>query len=148
MASGRTHAVVSALAGVGLGMILSSPDAFLGAVSGILLSPDLDHPKGYIGLRFIRALPLVGKPLSVAWHYYWSPYRFLVGLFNPKRPGASDSHRSWLSHLPLVGTFFRLLYLLLPAWVLSGDFFIPSFHFCLGLVVSDVLHSVFDSVQW
>jgi uncharacterized metal-binding protein len=156
VANGRVHSTVSiitGLAGAGyayavLHQPIDSCGMFVvGGLAAVILSPDLDHPAGYAGLSYARRVPVFGGCISRLWELYWMPYRWLVGLFTKRTAGAGDSHRSWLSHLPVVGTFLRLAWLLWPLWVFYG-WFLPPYPVIAALVVCDVLHSVFDSVMW
>lgn len=154
MASGRVHTATTLAAGAtGAFLLAASPYSahavpfMAGALTAILVQPDLDHPNGYIGLAILRRVPLIGHVLSAAWRLYWMPYRLAVGLGTRRRPGIGDSHRSWLSHLPVVGTALRLAWLLWPAWALWGWWFPPAGALA-AVVICDVLHAVLDGVQW
>lgn len=71
----------------------------VGLFSGLLLTPDLDLNKGCTATRAF--LP---------WHVIWWPYSRIV------------RHRSWVSHLPVVSTGIRLLYL--AAWLVVPALYI------------------------
>lgn len=111
-----------------------------GALAGLVLSPDLDVDHGFIGLRQIQKIWIIGRPLSIFWRAIWYPYAKLV------------SHRSWISHSPVVGTLIRLVYLgavLSPIWyILSarhgfqlGSEWLP---FVIGLMIVDTIHILMD----
>ena len=159
MADGKTHSTMSVLvglsgAGVGYTLLHQPIDACgwfaLGGLAAVLLSPDLDCPAGNISIALIRKLPVgrfIAKVLSLIWEAYWIPYRWLVGTFTRRTPGVGDSHRSWLSHLPVIGTALRLAWLLWLPWLVWG-WFIPPLPLLYALVACDVAHSILDSVQW
>lgn len=100
------------------------------ALSGLLLSPDLDVERGSIANHHARR---IGWLFGAAWRVYWYPYALAI------------PHRHWLSHIPIASTLGRLVYLLwwlplvinpLPwAWIATG---------ALGLVVVDLLHIIMD----
>ena len=158
MASGRAHSIASLAVGgvtavVYYGFAGDAPVAgwcAAGGLSAVLLSPDLDHPSGYIGLAILRRLPL-GKAWEFIWRTYWTPYRWLVGTFTRRTYGAGDSHRSFLSHLPGIGTALRLAWLLwIPlvfGWVSLPEL-CGAWPALATLLACDVMHSVMDSVMW
>lgn len=87
---------------------------------GLLCSPDLDTKS--------RVLNRWG-PLKL----YWLPYCWCV------------NHRSLVSHGPILGTLFRVIYLL-PVWALiyphvGPDIFIS---FVVGMEISALLHILLD----
>ena len=154
MASGKMHtAVTLAVGAAGTVALAVSPlsahavSFAAGALAAVLVQPDLDHPSGYIGLAILRRVPVTGRAMAAAWRLYWTPYRWVVGLATRRRPGAGDSHRSWLSHLPPVGTVLRLVWLSWPVWALWG-WWLPPVGALAALVVCDILHAVMDGVQW
>lgn len=142
------------LASVGVGVVgsaalsvtsLADRDAALwffgGALASVLLQPDLDHPDGYIGLALIRSI--AGRFAAHLWHLYWAPYRLLLRTLAPAVIyGKRTSHRSWLSHTPVVGTVVRLVWMFLPVWAVSG--WLPNFFFGAAIFVSDLLHYIMD----
>lgn len=163
MSDGRTHSRVSFIAGVLLIPTLSvyrhafSPAMGLGCALGAILTADLDLSDEYKihGMSILEKLPAISL-LAKLWRWYWWPYgKFFI-------------HRSIASHLPLVGTLIRLVYLfLLPSIVmiylnsLGGDDILSSARaymillwntlstqFCrdvfAGLVISDLLHLIYD----
>lgn len=155
MASGRVHTMTTVAATVGGAALLAAWSAgeadvfpwFVGGAVAVFVQPDLDHASGYIGLAILRRMPVIGRVLAAVWRLYWMPYRWAVGMGTRRRPGAGDSHRSWLSHLPIVGTALRLAWLLWPFWAIWGVF-IPPPEFLAALVLCDFLHVVLDGVQW
>lgn len=68
-----------------------------GALAGIFVSPDCDVDSKFIAYKYIRQR--LGKLAETAWNFLWYYYR------------KSIKHGSELSHVPIVGTTGRLLYL-------------------------------------
>lgn len=154
MPSGRAHAAMSSAAALGLYWVgrhagFSGEVALAlagGCAAGIVLSPDLDMGRSVFSHRVVRGR--FGALAASLWGLIWFPYGSLI------------RHRSWLSHMPLVGTAIRAAYVtcfgLLLAWVLglsgssglSPDTLFPviPWAFC-GLVASDTLHWASD-VLW
>lgn len=108
---------------------MSAPETIvmsLGALSGVVLSPDLD---------------VIEKREKNWWVAYWTPY------------GWSMPHRHPLSHMPFVSTVIRILYAL-PLWALPitllwyfGLFQQWMFEWWLaGLVASDTVHWATDLI--
>jgi len=152
MARGETHTIVTIAATVPTfavaAYVTRDPGlaalAAAGTLSGVLLSPDLDHDwRTESELILWRITPAIGIP----WSVIWCPYQYLI------------PHRSPLSHWPLVGTLGRVLYvvaLLLLAQVHLRAVGVPfdamfwtqwpaaSAAFCAGLAVSDFGHWLFD----
>ena len=147
MASGRAHALASLTLTAGMlwagpalppHLLTAEQAAFgaLGAMSGIILSPDLDVR------RRTYAENVFGR-LWWLWALIWWPYAYRI------------RHRHWLSHGPIVGTLGRLAYLLVPAWLLlsvlgQGGLILMLVgdgrfhHFVGGLMLSDALHWLMD----
>ena len=149
MAKGSTHAKATlALAAVGgwvsyrLGHPLPFTLALTGGVlAGLAITPDLDLERGCISNAVIRRL--VGRTVERLWGLFWRPYGLLL------------RHRSRLSHLPVVGTTVRLVYLCaLPALIcwLAGNALgwtlIPSWIWwsIAGLILADSPHFLMDSL--
>ncbi len=106
-----------------------------GTAMGIFIHPDWDYAEA-------RGVLAELGPLR----YLVKPYGLLV------------PHRHWFSHLPVVGTLGRVLYIMLPLLLLGFGFPggnpIPAllrnryFWFgLLGLSLADTLHFVLDMVQ-
>lgn len=149
MARGVTHRNITlVLAGACLGTIaLAGPAVSLplaaGCLTGIWVEPDLDVDNlTRSRYSLINSRPPVSW-FGWMWAAYWWPY------------GKAIKHRSPLSHWPIIGTFFRLLYLSIPlfvAIVVSGGAvaallsplipFLPLFF--AGLVLSDLAHFIAD----
>ncbi len=102
---------------------------------GIFIHPDWDYAEA-------RGVLAELGPLK----YLIKPYGLLV------------PHRHWFSHLPVVGTLGRVLYIMLPLFILGFSF--PSgnptfdilrnryFWFgLLGLSLADTIHFLSDMVQ-
>lgn len=151
MPDGTTHAKSTlALAAVGgfvtyrLGHPLPEVLAFTGgALAGLLLTPDLDVDIGSISHTIVRRSG--GCVAETLWTLFWRPYSLLI------------PHRSMISHLPVVGTAVRLIYILIvPAviWWLSSAFsphppgqpVFPAWGWWAvgGLMLSDTLHFLMD----
>lgn len=159
MSSGATHAKFSLAISAGFSvaaMIYLEPmflECTLGALTGILISPDLDLSNGGIvgGKLIKKKVGWVGKAL---WEKFWNGY------------SSSFKHGTWGSHSVPFGTFIRLAYiyywiifvphfliffLFSPSWSLmfvlswyAKIIFSPMF-FC-GLVSSDLIHIVLDKL--
>ena len=117
--------------------------ASIGCLSGVLLSPDLDVDNGNISMYFLRRVhPL----LSWTWKKYWLPYARLI------------KHRSRISHLPILSTAIRLLYIVPAIYFvifISSELglkfstnldIISLLSFFLGLAVSDSIHWLADQI--
>lgn len=125
--------------------ILTNDDSIylvVGSLSGLILSPDQDVDSGYIGLRFLRSIPLVGTFISAGWKLMWLPYSRFV------------PHRSWISHFPIISTIIRLVYLLVfvsPVLAIYWDWVIPNLRWFgmwfVGLCLSDIFHFFADLIS-
>ena len=174
MPSGKVHATASsgAAIGIAIGGIFLPPigDTIVvaaGALSGIVLSPDLDHDQTIIGHRYMRKI--FGGVVGKWWYYLWHSYSI------------SFKHRSFWSHGPVIGTLVRLTYLLFPPIIVpfhNQKYSLPkrliyllistvaaipiiaaavllSYYslidinivvlWVIGLMISDVLHWLFDT---
>lgn len=136
MPSGKTHSMTTI--GLALGSVCAfEPALTVGILSGLILSPDLDIDEGFLGLHHLRRIPIIGKPLSLAWRVFWLPYSKIV------------KHRSVISHSIFFGTVLRVGYLALPILILNylglpahlpdkfGQWFV-------GICLSDALHIILD----
>jgi uncharacterized metal-binding protein len=121
----------------------------IGSLLGVVLHPDLDVNHGRThSTRYIRKLGLVP---SLGWTVVWYPYR------------KSIKHGSHLSHLPVLGTVGRLVYLFLFAVAIPYLVIAPVLHLnlqqelewwfrqpfihyklVLGLMSADFIHWVLD----
>jgi uncharacterized metal-binding protein len=156
MPNGKTHAlstlITAGTLGAGLYLIAGTPlataaVAFGGCLAGLLINPDLDIRHSTESRRLVRQT--AGPVFGAAWAGLWWPYSHFV----------IPSHRHPLSHLPLVGTAIRLIYLLIiyvMIWGLLRLAFPLPFapHLPLttalwwwaagGLALSDTLHTLMD----
>src|SRR5688572_16707475 len=69
-----------------------------GCVVGLMVSPDMDVDGGNISDQYIRK---VSRPAQWLWRLFWTPYALLV------------PHRHAISHMPIMGTIFRIGYMVL-----------------------------------
>jgi len=154
MPNGSTHAkatILLALASGGAAYYFGQPTAQVlaltgGALAGLVLTPDLDVDNGCVSNEVVRRS--VGRKGEKFWSLYWRPYGVMI------------PHRSRLSHMPVLGTAIRLLYLsILPAmiyWFATGAGFSAGTRFTYpvfpawgwwaiaGLVLADTLHYIMD----
>lgn len=151
MASGKQHAAASkwvgkwgAVAAFLIAYDITYAAAFYyGAKAGIYLTPDLDvNRRTYIEYKLTRHRLFVVRVLGWLFTAYWYPYGLLV------------PHRHWVSHKPIIGTAIRLMYgfwwvVFIPPPNVNSEVAFWLWHLLLwwmiGLVCSDIAHSVFDS---
>lgn len=102
---------------------LPLPYAFLlglGSILCVWVNPDLD---------------VAERRRQGMWRLYWYPY------------GKAVPHRHWISHMPIIGTAVRLIYLL-PLLALSYLIRPPTWEvsrvLILGLALGDTLHWLLD----
>jgi len=178
MPDGKTHTAATirgALVAIPILLSLGQPAnlvlyGVLGALSNILLSPDLDLDEGYIGIHVIRMY--CGGFLANVWQTIWKPYAKIM------------PHRSIQSHFPVISTTIRLGYVYfiyqavsllinvvlffvrhgvtipvyqIPFWDiwfslkhLSGVWSVQSvnvFSYFCGLCLADTLHAIMDAVS-
>lgn len=151
MSSGKTHAIGSLVsAPIAMGLVYSYTSdprlalfAGIGSVSGILLTPDLDQES--ISASEWKLIQITCG-IGFLWNALWGPYSTFI------------PHRSVLSHLPVLGTCLRLLYLYaalsICLWIFDSTLSLPSFEvlvrspdfraFVAGLVASDISHWILD----
>lgn len=111
----------------------------VGSLYGILSTPDLDllDSSGNYSLYTIRETfgyfsPIIEK----AWTVVWYPY------------SKSINHRSWISHMPIISTLIRLLYMF-PLTALAWFFFGNNFqYYVLALICADTVHAAMDARIW
>lgn len=103
----------------------------LGFLASLQVNPDLD-----LNTRFPKS-----KPWKWLWWMLWFPYSRLIG------------HRSPYSHLPILGTAFRIMYLIpfgLMGFALTNvSVSIPEGvieYFIFGLAISDIIHIAMDVI--
>lgn len=124
----------------------------LGSLVGVVINPDLDVNHGNTdGLKHIKKR--LGKPFTAGWQFMWFMYR------------KSLKHGSPLSHLPVVGTIGRLVYLFLflvtppvimfsyitnvsslSVLVQSVTFIISCYKVIIGLMCADLIHWALDKL--
>ncbi len=141
MPSQKVHDV-SCLLGAGItasvGVIFWKMPLFAisgGMAMGALIHPDWDYAEARGVLAELGPLKYLVKP---------------YGLLIP--------HRHWLSHLPVVGTIGRVVYIMLPLLILGFSF--PSgnpvpgllrnqyfWYAFLGLSIADTIHFALDMAQ-
>ena len=151
MSAGCVHqkASVALASGFLLGSFAFGPgwEYAIGALVGIILTPDLDVDNGYIGNTIIRNR--LGRPVEKGWDMLWYFYR------------KSLKHGSELSHFPVISTMFRLIYLFLfllvlplgvvelvvpgaadVGHILSASFWkiLEHWQVIIGLIGSDIIH--------
>jgi uncharacterized metal-binding protein len=151
MSAGHVHtrACVILAAGFSVGILASQNIAdfqyVAGALTGIMLSPDLDVDAKNLSYTYIRKR--LGRLPELAWTWLWHFYR------------KSIKHGSELSHFPVISTLGRLAYLflflvLLPSIVIHANY-LPSvqaeviwwfgkvcqyWRFILALMGADIIH--------
>jgi uncharacterized metal-binding protein len=159
VSSGKTHVQASLFlaAGFSIGAMISWDVNLLkctaGALVGILLTPDLDVDKTYIGNQIIKKK--LGYIPERLWNGFWWGYK------------KSFKHGQFGSHSPPYGTYTRLLYiflyLIVPFYILYFLILLfANYHFNLiyellwwcrilfvswytvGLVSSDFIHAALD----
>ena len=156
MSSGTVHLRASLVlaAGFSVGALISQDarllECTLGALTGIMLSPDLDVDAKNISSTIIKKK--IGWLGVRIWDFFWKGYR------------TSFKHGQFASHFPVFGTFVRLSYayfltifiphtliyfLFSPAWSLmyvslwyAKLFLSPLFFY--GLASSDTVHYFLD----
>lgn len=150
MPSGRVHkrvtVPVALISGVTVGVLAGTQAGLLTAAGGlatIAIHPDLDLVDSSWRRKIARPRP------SIIWWAFWLPY------------ARSVRHRSPLSHWPIMGTLFRVLYMLFPlllgflaAFVYNGVPLSPIGEFVapivaplfLGMAISDAMHWFMDKV--
>ena len=157
MASGKQHAIATSIAAGVIGPLLvfgagQSLDkalfCMLGCIIGLVITPDLEvrhrpiHSQGIVRRT-------AGHRVAVIWFLLWLPYAYLI-----------PYHRHWISHLPILGTTIRLVYLLvIPAllWYGLSCIFplpalgVPPINSLLwwlfgGLAFVDIVHFIMDQI--
>jgi uncharacterized metal-binding protein len=150
MATGTTHGritlylavITSPIALIATHSIIESVAIGLGCLIGLVIDPDLDIDHVTESER--RMIKLFG-PLAYLWLGLWLPYALII------------PHRSFLSHMPILGTAIRLLYLagwlyltlysldmVDKALVILGSNLGVIMWLCLGLAISDIGHWIAD----
>jgi uncharacterized metal-binding protein len=106
-----------------------------GTLTGLVVEPDLDISGKTESEKLIERK--FGKWIGIAWRAYWYPY------------AKTMAHRGF-SHMPIISTLIRALYLLLPAiagWALLGFPELPWIvigYWLAGLCIADLGHIITD----
>lgn len=156
MSSGIVHTKASLMlaTGFGIGGILSLNPSMLqpvvGALIGVIITPDLDVDNGFIGDAHIRRFSYW---LEKIWDLIWLYYR------------KSLKHGGPLSHFPVISTFGRIVYLYFvvivvphtiiyfafkPNWDLNWVFeaywlnILDCWKIIIGMIGSDIIHWALD----
>lgn len=163
MSTGVVHNAVSVAAAatcfsIALSSGLSVETATLlgvGCLAGIILTPDLDQQTyNRVENKWRKSKNPFVAILGQLYIIFWYPYALMI------------PHRSWVSHMPIVGTVLRILYILVfssiillvvgvvyqgaldaipPLWLLIPNNFERMAPFFYGLAISDALHWFFDT---
>jgi uncharacterized metal-binding protein len=122
----------------------------LGCLAGLVITPDLDIQRFTYAQQVVRRSGgRLGRLLAGLWYALWWPYAHLI-----------PYHRHPLSHLPVLGTLLRVLYL---ALILAGMYWAAGLLVALpplsilwavmspqagwwlgGLMAMDALHAFLD----
>lgn len=153
MSSGRVHTTATVVSTPLIGLVSlviiqdprSSLITCLGCLSGIFLTPDLDQITiSFSEWKIIRWT----FGLGYFWLAFWGPYATFI------------PHRHVFSHGPVISTLGRVLYIYAMISLYQGIGFFPEVSlpslgdlfflwevqdFLLGLLVSDIVHWVFDN---
>lgn len=119
---------------------------YVGCLFGLICDPDLDiDHKTESEQRVYR----FNRVLGFLWHKFWLPYALLI------------PHRHWSSHLPVVSTLIRHLYIFLLVWFVGMVFTVDPMwfeaipiepttyaYFLAGNIASDVGHWILDQSFW
>lgn len=133
MPSGKVHTSITlALTSIEFLLLPFYPDPnnyflAIGTFSGIFITPDHDIDAGNISFSLVRER--LGDLPSLVWRTFWFPYAKMV------------SHRSVLSHGPVIGTVLRIVYLFLILSLLLVMFL--AFFFFTGAVAAKDTGSIF-----
>ncbi len=159
MPSGKVHAIATAIIASGslpAMLLLSQEPANLsiaftaGCAAGLILSPDLDIRHTTESQYLVRKTG--GCVAGALWTGLWWPYAHLL----------IPRHRHPLSHLPILGTAIRVVYLagvpLILWWLLHlaipeiplptlPQISLPIWWSLGGLALVDALHTILD-ITW
>lgn len=112
MATGREHnaALVGAAVGVASAFFIAQTNAnipvvIIGVLFGTAVSPDMDVDDGNISYYYARKIGM-----EWYWKTLWKPYAL------------ATNHRGF-SHLPIMSTILRLIYIAFPATILLSAIF-------------------------
>lgn len=134
MSNGKTHSSnsIGVAFGIPIGYTLGYflypnqlPSLIGGVLFGLLFSPDNDVDGGNIGYYYIRKT--IGT--DVIWKWWWYPY------------AKGIQHRSFISHFPVVSTFYRYVYILFPLSILlvKDDKSVSRLSLLLPAIVSQII---------
>lgn len=113
-----------------------------GVVLGIFMTPDLDQSEIHAVTPQEMVGNILGEIPEYIWRFIWYPYGMLI------------KHRSWMSHLPIIGTVLRLAYLygwyLFVMWMFRLDvvWYQPPLALVVGLCGADTLHFILDQLPF
>jgi len=156
MSSGKVHIKASLIlaSGFSLGAIIdSNPQMLLsvaGALTGIMISPDLDVDSGNVSNKILRKN--IGWVAEKTWNGFWYGYK------------KSFKHGQFGSHFPIFSTLVRIFYvyfwvILVPHSLIWFSFntnwdliyvlkwyvkIFLNFWFIYGLMSSDLIHQILD----
>lgn len=105
-----------------------------GSLTALLVNPDLDVDGGNISYKTARRYGV-----EFIWRTFWFPYSRAL------------PHRHWLSHMPVLSTFIRLVYIFWLPLLLSGRVLEILQHplvkwYFVGLCIADFHHWFLDLV--
>lgn len=154
MPSGRTHAIATIVIAAPITYTATHSidpalinDALIGCFAGLFIHPDLDQE--ITVHHTTRKLIKYTFGLGYLWMMLWHPYGFAM------------THRSKLTHFPVIGTMSRVAYLAVIALVsiialrqfTAMDYTylihpLTTTHYALigGLVIPDTLHAIMDKL--
>jgi uncharacterized metal-binding protein len=106
-----------------------------GCLTGLLVGPDLDVDEGNKSYGIMRELGCIP---GTVWKVVWWPYSFIP-------------HRHWLSHMPIISTALRVMWLALITFGFAGQILWlvqePVFWwYVAGLALADAHHWFLDTV--
>lgn len=151
MPSGKVHTATTIILSAGLGIAAYQAGCQInqvaalagGSLAGLLLTPDLDVNHGSISNQ--HAIRFGGCLFGWIWSVIWKPYSTLI------------PHRSFWSHMPIIGTALRIGYLALLAWLIMAVFGLAGVRWpalptwwqwaFTGLALSDLLHFILDKTM-
>lgn len=147
--NGKAHAAASTFLAVptGIGVAYATASlalgtcAAVGALSGVILSPDLDQEQR---TESEAAVYRMGAIIGFVFQVYWYAYALAI------------KHRSPWSHWPVLGSLLRALYAAIPVivaafyvyglWGLLWDARQELLAWFIGLCVSDTAHWLMDQI--
>jgi uncharacterized metal-binding protein len=96
MSNGRTHSIASVALACGF-LLSGGGQEAMGALVGVMISPDCDVDNGFVADTYIRNR--FGRVVEMGWDGLWYFYR------------RSLKHGGELSHFPIISTLGRIAYL-------------------------------------